>query len=222
MIHVYAFVSDNLALDGLRGLDDAELDVVACGALYAVVSFHEAAPASDQSQVLAHGRVVEAAARRVATLPVRFGSRHPDLAGLVAAVSAQERELADRLRTVRGHVEFAVRAPVPAVPVAPPSEQPDAGPGRSYLQGRLAIERAHAAARDEARQRLETVVRPLTPKASRTTSVEGPRGPEICYLVRADVAETFGATAATLCDGTDLVLVGPWAPYTFASEAHGA
>lgn len=220
MIHLYAFVAEPVIFDGLHGLDGAELDTIDCGAVHAVVSRHEQAVSPERDAVLDHGGVVEAVSSQVPTLPVRFGSLHADTAALRAAVGEQQAELADRMQAVAGHVEFVIRAPVEQMAtVAPPPA--DGGRGRAYLEGRLAMERAERAARDAAKARLHDAVGTLAEQAAQAVEVDGPRGPEISYLVPTGEAPAFTAAAATICDGTDLVVGGPWAPYTFAAGDPG-
>lgn len=217
MISVYAFVAAPVTFEGLHGVDGAELEVVACGQMHAVISHHETPVGLDRTQVWEHGRVVEALTRQVATLPVRFGSTHTDVAALQTTVADQQTDLAARLAAVAGHVEFVVRAPVSA-PGAAPRGADGSETGRAYLEGRLDEERAQRAAWQAARARLEDIGGPLTRLAGRTVEADGRRGPEISYLVATERAERFQAAATAACEDTDFVVGGPWAPYTFASE----
>lgn len=218
MISVYAFVAEPVTFEGLRGVDGAELHAVACGGLHAVISCHEVAAGRSRTQVWEHGRVVEALASQVAALPVRFGSTHPDVAALQAAVAGQYADLEARLAAVSGHVEFVVRASVSPVRFSAAPGADDPGTGRAYLEGRLQEERAQRTAWDAARARLRTVAGALTGLAVRSTEADGRRGPELAYLVAGGRAEDFQAAAAAACDGAAVVVGGPWAPYTFAAE----
>jgi hypothetical protein len=100
--------------------------------------------------------------------------------------------------------------------------EPDPGgqhPGRRYLEGRLAAERAARAALAGARDRLRDVTRELDPLARAVVELDGSRGPERCFLVPRTAADDVGARAAQLVAGADdLRLSGPWPPYSFALD----
>jgi hypothetical protein len=224
VIHVYALVDGPVDLGALGGVDDQPLRTVACPPFHAVVSDHDRAPEATRERALAHARVVAAAGERAAAVPVQYGAQHADEAALRGAVADRAESLRRTLSRVGGQVEVVVRFPRPPFPEPSPSSEPsppavDAeGSGRAYLEGRLARERSERAALRDATQRLRERTAPLEPLASEAVDRTGPLGPERCLLVPADEVEPLLAAARAAADEhDDLVVGGPWPPYTFAS-----
>jgi hypothetical protein len=216
VIHLYALVGPQGVVPAVRGLDDADLEVLECGALRAVVSHHDQPPARDQEHVLAHAAVTEAVARATPTLPVRFDAPHRDASALRGEIEQRSTELAALLDRVGGCVEFVIRAR-PRSPATPGQSDAQGGPGQQYLQQRLAEEQAKHAAVTAARERLDAVVTGLETLARQTRPRVTGRGPEMAYLVEQEQAERFRAAAQQRAAADpDTVLGGPWPPYTFA------
>lgn len=218
MIHVYALTAERVALDGLLGVVGAAVALVDCGGLHAVVSRHHQSPAREPERALEHAAVVEAVARTVPTLPVRFGSGYADEQALRTAVDERRGHLSAQLRRIGHCVEFVVRiAPQPE----PQSGDADAaaGSGRAYLERRLAHDKALRSTREAARDRLRVRTPTLADLAILTIERDGSRGPEAAYLVSAEDAERFRTLADEVVAGDpSLVVGGPWPPYTFAAQ----
>ncbi len=246
MIHVYALVERPFELDGLiGGVDDRPLRLVYCPPLYAVVSEHDRAPGASRERALAHAAVVAAVAERTDVVPVQYGAQHADDGALRAAVGERAGGLQEAMRRVGGHVEVVVRFDRPpgrprgaeggdgdggdagadgdGGAKAPPGDTVDAeGSGRAYLERRLERERAERTARLAASEQLRARTAPVEQLATEATDRPGPRGPERCLLVHRDEVEPLlAAVRAVAAEDPDLVVGGPWPPYTFASEPRG-
>jgi hypothetical protein len=219
MIHLYAIGTKPLPAP-LRGIEAAPVEQVGCGGLLAAVSTHDHAAPMDERRVREHAAVVEAISACGGALPIRFGTRYSEASRLQDALMESRERFVALLDRVGACVEFAVRAAHPAAVVAHP--RPPAGEsGRAYLQRRLAEEREReaqvAALRDEL-QRVEV----LDPLARESAERTGRRGPERVFLVERVAAEEFRAAAASLLTGRDdLVLTGPWPPYSFVDDETG-
>lgn len=244
MIHVYALTSAPLTLGGETGMDGQPLRTVGCPPLAAVVSDHDRPPAATRERVLTHARVVASVADRASALPVQFGAEHADETALRGAVLEREADLCRALGRVGGHVEVVVRfdGPEPPVPPAssgppepPPGDAtvpadregagvaPEAGSGRAYLEQRRAREQHVLSHRRAAAQALRERTAPFEHLAAELLDRAGRYGPERCLLVqRGRLEELLAAARATLEAHDDLVLGGPWPPYTFADGAADA
>lgn len=226
MIHLYA-----LARAGgdprVAGIAAAPVVTFDAAGLHAIVSHHDAAVRATPDAALAHVAVIEALAAQTDVLPVRFGPGHADTATLRAELDRIRPQLHTLLDRVAGHVEFVVRAtepPAPAAvgaghaptdPAAPGGRQ---GQGRAYLEARRARIRAEAEGEEALRDRLRSTTEPLASGAAAVRDTTGRNGPERCFLVSRHAAPTFAAQAQQLTDGAgDLVVGGPWPPFTFSS-----
>lgn len=241
MIHLYALTRGARLPPGVVGIQGTELEIVPCGPIDAVVSEHEYAPPADRATALSHAAVVAAVAEHAEVVPVRYGVQHRDRAGLQGAVIEAEPELVHSLQRVGGHVEFVVRhasdasarrtspprAQKPPERSAPDASAPDEAttapqPGRRYLEERLAEQRRARDAELMAAAELRALTSPLDGQAAVVVERTGPYGPERCYLVdRGALASFTVAASACLEDREELVLGGPWPPYTFATEELG-
>jgi hypothetical protein len=238
VIHVYALTSDPVPGAQLTGIDEQPVTEVACGPLHAAVTEHQRAPRATRETALAHAETVAALAEITATLPMRFGVQHADVARLREAVAGAREELLRGLEQVGDAAEFVVRLEGGQVPDPPattaaattgatgeePATEPDptaegVGPGHAYLAERLAEHRARATAYEVALAELRRASADLDPLAREVVERPGPRGPERCFLVWRAEAEVFADAAAAAVEGlTDGVWGGPWPPYTFVTE----
>ncbi len=222
MIHLYALTARPSSHGEVTGIDGQPVASVDCGSLQATVSEHARAPSSSRDAALAHAAVVAAVAERGPTLPVRFGTDHPDRDSLRTSVAASADALVAALERVRNGVEFVLRPvapPVPAVePAASTASSSGAGGGRAYLEQRLADEQAARTAHErEVRRLQDATAAGLEDRAMAIAERTGRFGPERCFLVSRDDAEGFAAAAvAALADHEGIALGGPWPPYTFA------
>jgi hypothetical protein len=219
MIHLYAIGTKPLS-GPVLGLEGASVRQVECDGLLAAVSSHDRAAAPDERRVREHAAAVGAICAGGGALPVRFGTRYADTARLRAAVTGSHERFVELLGRVGDCVEFSVRATQPVA--APAQSRPPAGEsGRAYLERRLAEEREReeqiAAIRDDL-QRMEV----LDPLARETAERTGRRTTERVFLVDQAAAEDFRAAARSLLAGRDdLVLTGPWPPYSFVDGGGG-
>jgi hypothetical protein len=221
VIHLYAVTAELPPAVDVRGIDGADLSTVDAGALLAVASEHATAPTADAANALAHATVIAAVGDQVPSLPVRFGAHHRDHAAVRAALAETEDLLLATLARVGHAVEYVVRTePTPATgaPVSTPTGGGDEGRGRRYLEERLAEQRAATAAADAVRERVAVATAALEALAIEVTERLGRSGPERCFLVDRSTHETFETAAAAATADSDLVLGGPWPPFTFAAE----
>jgi hypothetical protein len=221
VIHLYAVSA--LAPDppDVRGIDGAPLRHPACGALHATVSDHPRAPAPSVESATSHAAVIAAVAEQVPTVPIRFGVDHTDAVSLRRSLSEVEDTLLRTLERVGDAVEFVLRAgasPPTTTPVAIPDDGTDAR-GRTYLEDRLRAQQEARATEERRRTALATAAAPLAEHAIETTDRVGRAGPERCFLVARAQARRFAEVAAeVLADRDELLLGGPWPPYTFAGD----
>jgi hypothetical protein len=224
VIHLYALTAEPPASVGLVGVDGAPVTTLAAGALVGVTSEHRSAPEVTADNALAHAAVVAAVADQVPTLPVRFGTHHRDHAALREALAETEDELLATLARIGHAVEYVVRAGAgPAASQASaPAPADDSvgqrqGPGRRYLEERLAEQHAAEAAEAAARARVAAATAGLDTLAIAIAERVGRSGPERCFLVDRDATAAFAAAAAAATED-GLVVGGPWPPFTFAAE----
>ena len=227
MIHLYAVARGARLPRDLRGLGEAALEIVPCGPLDAVVSQHAGSPQADRAAALRHAAVVAAVAEHASVVPVRFGVQHVDRASLQGAVRAAAPGLLRAMERVGGHVEFVVRGqPVTQARAGAAPDRPwlaEGAPGRAYLEARLAEQRRARQAEQVATAELRALTGPLDDQAVVVVERVGPQGPERCYLVERSALAAFTAAASRcLRDREELVLGGPWPPYTFATEELGS
>lgn len=222
MIQLHALARGPVPVSGLTGASELDLEDVTCGSLHAVVSHPDAVPRRPgRAELLVHARIVEAVCRTVEALPVRYGAFHTRTASLREAILQGEAELLGVLSRVGGGVEVVVR---PREDPNPREGSPQDGtrgspPGRAYLERRRARERAVETARRSARARLHRVAGSLSEGAAETLEIERRGRPERAFLVPRRDAETFLARArAMVAAEGDLLVGGPWPPYSFASS----
>jgi hypothetical protein len=220
VIHLYALTGRDVSVAGVDGIDGAPLRCVPCGPLHAVVSDHPTAPSASRATALTHADVVATVAASAPTLPVRFGTDHADRDALCRSLEETADRLVTELERIGGCVEFVVRGagppPVPTPPATPATVPSGGGPGRAYLERRLAEEQATRSAEDLVAEQLRTSTEPLDRLAVDVQGRRGPAGVERCYLVPGRDADRFAAAADRIADRDALVVGGPWPPYTFA------
>jgi hypothetical protein len=221
VIHLYALAQRTGPLPELRGLDGAAVEALDCGQLRAIVSRHDEQPARTPEQALVHAAVTDAVARVTPTLPVRFDRAHRDEEVLGREIEQRGPELAQLLSEVGGCVEFVIRA-VPETPAGVERSGAGGGPGQQYLAQRLAEEQAARAALEAARARLRGCAEGLDQLARASRERDTKRGPEVAYLVEAERADRFRAAAQDrTAQAADVVVGGPWPPYSFAGAPDG-
>jgi hypothetical protein len=199
-------------IDGV-GLDERPLFGIGHQGLALVVSQHEYPLPEPTAQMLwRYEEVVERLMGSQSILPARFGSMLADEAEAVSALRARHDELRRSLARVRGALEMGVRATW-----TPPPTQARAGTGTDYLLGQLDVRRRakHCAGSMD----------PLLALA-RDSSVKILPRPSVpfiaAYLVDRDQIEEFTDLASQLAaewDDEELIVTGPWPPYSFAQAA---
>lgn len=174
-----------------------------------------------------HDRVIGAvAAHCAAVLPVRFGT-------VVDPTSAQHlddgtaRSLATALDTVRDKLEYGVR--VVRRPRQDASSEDAAASGAAYLTAvrdrRRRADQKQAAADDEIASLRDTLTRVSDAATSLTTRRPGHLMNE-AYLVATGRADEFlslaeAARPRLAAADAELIVTGPWAPYSFAAVSGG-
>jgi hypothetical protein len=162
---------------------------------------------------VAHERVVEAVMARGPVLPMRFGTQLQSEEGLAAVLAERRDELLRALDCVRGRVELGLR-------VFPERrERPGDGKqsGRAYLLARLDEHR-------RAEQAVGDLHAPLADLAADSRLRDRPAPPAILvasYLVDEEGITGFRARVDELAAGhgdLQLVVTGPWPPYSFATR----
>ena len=211
MIYLYAIGEREARVDE-PGFDERPVEAVRHGRLSAYVSRDVTADvAPTPANLLRHDGVVAAAMRSGAVLPMRFGTlvRYED--DLHAVLDEREEALARRLERVRGRVELGARA------LWRRDREPAAAAdsGREFLQAKL---RRREAAR-EAAQALHRPLAELAADASCTLLPRDDTAFSAAYLVdrtRAPELEDRAAALRTASEDVELVVSGPWPPYSFS------
>lgn len=94
----------------MPGLEEAEVQLVTCGEIAAVVgTLDEAKVAPTPTNLWRHEAVVESLMGEWAVLPMRFGTVFADEARVRASLETRYSEFVASLRRVRGRVELALR-----------------------------------------------------------------------------------------------------------------
>ena len=139
-----------------------------------------------------HEEVVEALMEQRDLLPVRYGTRLPDEAHVVAAVAERHDALLAALDRVRGATELSLR-------VAAPPEAPTTGGAVQRIHEHLAAQ-ARASAKLDTRESADLL--------------------RAAYLVDRDGGKAFTAAVADQQRHNPelrLLCTGPWPPYSFAA-----
>lgn len=236
-LYVYAILASGMAPPaGLQGLHDRPVEFVQYEELSAATSLiARESPEITAEDALRHEAVVEVLQGQAPILPVRFGTVLPDCQALIRALAEGYAALRADLARLAGTVEYGVtvlwKSPIAETtreePAAPASRPDDIsktnGPGRQYLQARLAEHQRDAAWRAQARDIAATMDSRLRPHSleSRWTIRPGSRiAARAAYLLQHETAEAFQeafeACRSTLPDYRFL-LSGPWPPYTFVT-----
>jgi hypothetical protein len=173
----------------------------------------------------AHHAVVAMVAAHTVTVPFRLATVHHSEARVADLLLRRHDQLDALLDRFTGRVEIGVK--VYATPDPGPSVEAPAAtstPGRDYLQRRRRATRG----REQAWQRATALARRIDaelgdlavdrrhhqPQDPRLSGAAGENVLNAAYLVDADRATTFTDRARRLA-GTDVVVTGPWAPYSF-------
>lgn len=214
MIYLYGIVPRLFALPPTEGIAGARIQTVDTEPLSAVCSSHERLDLRlDEQSAWEHERVMEALMKLGPVLPARFGTTFDSTDSVRLALEREAEALECCLARVCGCVELAVRVRN----LTSEGSEPAAA-GHAYVRSKL-----------QARQRREAIitrtVEPLeafavSSKESATASRDA--GVSVSYLVRSHEVERFCSEVRRIQrENGQLALscTGPWAPYSFTSEA---
>ncbi|MEI7034732.1 GvpL/GvpF family gas vesicle protein [Streptomyces pratensis] len=190
----------------------------------------------------AHHSVVDAAFAEATVLPMRLATVYLDDARAADMLARRHDAFEDLLNRLEGHVELGLKvyADPRAATAQAPAEQPDAaagtdscaGAGRAYLRQRRAQQHggraAYRAASDTAALAAELASRVAVsravhrPQQGQLASHPGVNVANEAYLVSRAHVGVLREQLPVLAEGSPGVTVevtGPWAPYSFATEA---
>jgi Gas vesicle synthesis protein GvpL/GvpF len=220
VIYAYGICEPGVAAAALcrRGLGGATLRALDRAGLAAVYSRHRSLrPRPIPELVLEHERVVEGIMARGAVLPLRFGTELASEQQLAAVLAERHDELLRSLDRVRGKAEIGIRMIATRSASGDPAIDPS---GRDYLLARVQEHRRSQQAIDEVHAGLAAL--------SRASRIRQPPRPAsrfaAAYLVDAERVAEFRRQADRLAQrqaGMQLIVTGPWPPYTFAAQEQG-
>lgn len=228
-MHVYAIVpAAHAPPPQLRGLQDAEVEMIAAGDVAFWCSRHEARPSASIDAARAHNAVITAAlSREITPVPVRFGQWFPGAEAAVAKIGEDASRWVSELERLRGRAEYGVRItglrPEPVEDVAAQDVHPATGDqGTQYMMS-LARKHAEAERRRETAERTAAAVASAAGALAADTRVQTiPEGVAVAHLVAWTDATDYH-TAMRRLEGArpDLrfLFTGPWPPYSFVNEA---
>ena len=218
MIYVYGVMAAPAPVSDLVGVEDALVEATEVDGLTLALSrLGDDGPAPSDAAVLRHAEVVEALARTgAAVLPARFGLAFADDAALAEGVRERRAALEAALAHVEGCVELGLRVLAP--------EQGDAAAGATgggdYLRARLR--------ETEARERLAAELHDALAARSRDAQRAAAADRWLlssAYLVPVAEVDGFRRAFESLEAShpeLELLLTGPWPPYSFAPTEAGA
>ncbi|WP_026877214.1 GvpL/GvpF family gas vesicle protein [Jiangella gansuensis] len=235
--YVYAIVpADTVVPAGLKGIDDAPVEVVPHGDIAAAVGTLVTGRAYGRREdLLAHNRVIDTLAKRGPVVPVRFGSVLADAELVVAELLAPNAEFfAGVIDELAGHQQFVLRARYDeeAVLAEIVSENPEIARLRDQTReltveaswnervrlGEL-VARALEVKRDVDSSALLDLLAPHAASWNIRSAGEVDHLVDIAFLVADEQRDGFEAAAeqaAKRLAGRGRVrLVGPTAPYDF-------
>jgi gas vesicle protein GvpL/GvpF len=215
VLYVYA-ITDSPSAPRRSGLQGASVRVVGERGPFALMSEHrDLPPQPSEEDLWTHEAVVEDLMESSTVLPMRFGTRVADEAGLLAVLDERRDEFETAIERVRGAVELGVRAQIRTVEHVV-TVAAGAGPGSAYLLERAARRRL---ADNTAARIHQPLARLARRSAARTNGLE-PGVFKGAYLVDRDRVEAFRTRVSELTgeiDGASIVCTGPWPPYSFSS-----
>jgi hypothetical protein len=208
-----------LERSGVRG---APLTLLSCGPLAALASPFEDRSAlrqPDVDTVLTYKETIDAAYEARTLIPLRFGTWANTPGEARSLLTERAAACREQLDALEGHVEMGLRLTLNTeYQSGPPSEDADAPSGTAYLRAR--------------KQRYDRVRRPLDETlkqyrkvlasrvaADSTTDRSDDETASAAFLVPRSETETFVQCASEVEPeaGVEAQVVGPWAPFSFAS-----
>ena len=224
MLYLYA-IAESTRVPDLRGLRGAPLKAVGEAGLFAIASEHdELRVEPSEDDLWAHEHVVEDLMDNGSVLPMRFGSALASEDEVLEVLARRRQDFEAALERVRGAVELSVRVAIAAEPDDSENDSKDReeqGPGTAYLLERLHRERHQSKATTRVLETLESLARASTGWSGELRR----RQWKAAYLVSHDRIDAFTEQVnlldAELGDAT-VLCTGPWPPYSFSAEDHGA
>lgn len=204
--------------EGLRGVEGAEVRALRERGLSLWVS-GDVGGAATVERVREHDAVIRAAMTTATPLPLRYGSHFADEAAARELVRSRAAEFEESLGRVAGCVELGVRILWKAPPSPEAAAPRRGGSGREYLEARRAEMGREEAARQRDSALLERFDRhfPAIPAVRRPGSEPGVVG-SVAHLVRGADLPSYRLLLQSAREElveTDLIVTGPWAPYSF-------
>ena len=190
-------------------VSDGDLRRHAAGEVAVLYEQRDEPPTRDRAAVLAHGRRVVALAEHVPVLPVRYGTTLPDLDELTAAVAEHADAWSRWLARLAGRCELVVHVDVAADADAATAD----GSGRAYLLRRM----EQVKRQDRA---FDGVSSALSPWAEEIRMLTDRR--RLAVLVQRHAADTACDEVsrwAAQHDDVEVLVTGPWPPFSFCEEA---
>ncbi len=213
------------------GLENGAAGMVRLDGIAAVTGqLQQGRPEASERHLREHFRVVEAFMASHTVLPVRFGTVFAGREELQAHLARAHDMYSSDLRRLRGQIELGIKASrrtalahlsEPAAAFAPAGS----GPGTRYLAGKRAMAARSLAQRRQAEDLAGIISAPLASHLTRTEwrALPGPSGEagvSMAFLLRKERIGAFREALAALRTSEpdlDILLTGPWPPYSFVS-----
>ena len=201
------------------GVEGARVRMIRAGPLQAWVSDLGQMPSATTENARAHNLVIVEAMCCETPLPARFGQTFCDEATAFAAISVHSGKLLPALEMVRGAVEMTVRGLL-----VKHSSRTSAPPitGRDYLAQLRERQKLEEEAEGEAnflQRRISAVLAPLILAEVRAKPVSSSRSVSFSHLIATTAVEEYRSRLRVLREddsALELLVSGPWAPYSFA------
>jgi Gas vesicle synthesis protein GvpL/GvpF len=213
------------------GLEDRAVDILPLDGMAAVTGeLEQGRPEPTEQHLRAHFRVVEAFVAGHTILPVRFGTAFVGLPELKAHLERAHGYYSNDLQRLRGQIEVGIKAlrrgaatcasgsdeaPIPA----------DAGPGARYLAGKRAQAAQSLSRQRQVKDLAELLMKQLGVPASlvewrEASGAAGEIGVSAAFLLPRERLRGFEHDVSALRalePELDILLTGPWPPYSFVS-----
>jgi hypothetical protein len=179
---------------------------------------------------LAHDALIVELMKSGAVVPMRLFTMFEDESRAVAHARAAAARISRTLRRVAGRAEYGVRIGLAPAARRPPA-LPRAASGRSFLEHKrdqLAARRRRVLPPEEERRRVVERLSRASDDARRRPIPDGASSVWLdgAFLVPLESARTFRKEVERLSrelrdSGHEVVLTGPWPPYSFLDEHAG-
>lgn len=177
---------------------------------------------------VAHEGVIEAFLKADAVLPLKLFTIFSSQARASAHFLERESRLVPVVARVAGAEEWGVRVALSAPPVRPTTPVVEALTGAGYLRGKKAQYQSAAQRQARVRRLASDLFASLSSlsSAARERAAEGAQGSlvlDAAFLVPRTGGARLRSAAARFAqalkpEGGDVVVTGPWAPYSFVQE----